>query len=141
MQRLVTLQAATSGVFHIFPVDPRNEHNFPRLWKAVVPVPVCIASTVSDMLDNMQFLITIQDRAREGGNWPVTRDRPGILLTVDADDILVRPGTGANPSRRSQRAAPPAPRSPRTAATQRLAAGQDGMAAGNRRCPIRRGAS
>jgi len=93
MHRLVTLQASITGVYCVFPADPRDEHNFTRKWEFSVPSPAWIATNVSDTLDNLEVLTKIINvRSHEDGYERPTHEQPGILFAVDdADDILVHP--------------------------------------------------
>lgn len=93
MLRVILLQASISGVFCIFPSDPRNEHRFDRAWRFSVETPVWIATNIRDTLTNLEAANRIIDARTEEKESPrPTPEHPGILFGVDdADDVLRLP--------------------------------------------------
>ncbi|USX56332.1 tetratricopeptide repeat protein [Lentzea sp. HUAS12] len=91
--RIVLMEAIGSGLFHIFPSDPRNEHGFDRLWDKVVHSPAWIAMNVADTLRNLEAAVrVIEGRAASPSTPSPTPERVGILFGIDdADDVLRLP--------------------------------------------------
>lgn len=93
MLRVVLLQASISGVFCIFPSDPRNEHHFDHAWRISVETPSWIATNVRDTLTNLDAANRIIDARKEiKALARPTREQPGVLFGIDdADDVLSLP--------------------------------------------------
>jgi hypothetical protein len=93
MLRVILMESALSGVFCIFPSDPRNEHGFDHMWRSLVPTPAWISSNVRDTIRNLEAAIRVIDARIEAddGGWP-SHSHPGILFGLDdADDVLRLP--------------------------------------------------
>ncbi|MFD1147888.1 hypothetical protein [Saccharothrix hoggarensis] len=91
--RIVLLEAVGSGLFHIFPSDPRNEHGFDRLWRSAVDTPAWIATNAADTMRNLEAAVrVVKARAASESVSSPTAERPGILFGIDdADDVLRLP--------------------------------------------------
>jgi tetratricopeptide (TPR) repeat protein len=91
--RVVLLEAVGSGLFCIFPSDPRNEHGFDRLWHSWVETPAWIATNIADTVRNLEAAVRIVKARAAAENVPSpTAERPGVLFGIDdADDVLRLP--------------------------------------------------
>lgn len=91
--RVIMMESILSGVFCVFPSDPRDNHDFAHEWQSLVPNPAWIATNVRDTLRNLEAAIRVIDaRSTTGGSGPLRHERPGILFAIDdADDIVQIP--------------------------------------------------
>lgn len=91
--RVVLREAVGSGLFCIFPSDPRNEHGFDRFWHSYVDTPAWIATNIADTVRNLEAVVRIvKARAAEENMSSPTAERPGVLFGIDdADDVLRLP--------------------------------------------------
>lgn len=91
--RVIILEAALSGVFSVFPVDLRNEHDFMQ-WCKPFADPWMISTDAPKAIENLRGACRAIDvRAAAGGYAVPTRGTPGILFAVDdADEILADVG-------------------------------------------------
>lgn len=94
--RLITYEAAASGVFFVAPADPRNENSVARTWSSL-PDQSWVSTNVPDTVSNLARLTNvIRSRHDRQSYAQPTSEVPGILMAIDdADDVLEDPHAAA----------------------------------------------